>query len=81
MDWAAFFDELEKIALDLHQLVRLENLAGKGTMKDIMDGMARSSGQLGKAKVPKPQPMTAYFRGGKMFKAPLGSPPPLPVGV
>ena len=39
---------INKTAMDLPRLVKLENLAGRETVKQIMEQMSRQSGQLGK---------------------------------
>lgn len=74
---AAFFDELEKIAINLQQLTRLEQLAGPDTVRDIMGSIERSSGAMGPQHVPRSHPMTAHIVGGKMVKVPLGAPAPV----
>ena len=67
----AFADEMQKIAINLQQALKLEKLMGRSSAAKMFHSISRSSGELGKKAVPKHQPMTLKFVGGKMVKTPL----------
>lgn len=68
----------------LGKLLKLRKLAGfnPSAMKGFADAIARSSGAMGRAAVPRAKPMTLIIGKGGLKRVPLhAGPPPIPMGA